>query len=512
MRRKFLFVILIGIQSLWISAQGLAMEGAVDASSKREQRLSGTLNQMFGVKVKIDGDVLTLEGTLDKVEGAIAKLNDFNQLRQDVIPVSTESILTQACPTSQLTCWSDCLFSLGVQNQGGLSNFLIKEDKDGCIKMSYNSLFNQQVANMYLEEIKKQSPYFNWMSRCNKQLIQTIGDDLIVNYDLLTEYLCSIEIKPEPADSKDVFVSQLSLQSVLKRLTAAAGGDISLAGTSIPGKYQVRTVMLGSDSHQGGGSAPIIEIVIDKSSSMDGEKIDTLNKNMPIFLKQLRDALAESQSLKVEVYAFSNDIYLYQTHTLTHSSNSVIDWKNITAKGGTDLTKVGDRLKLSSPDERKIVVAFTDGRHESNSDIDASLESLSALQHEGNFAQPYLCRVGVETLENTPYFAKISEIFDGSFYEHDTIDEFCKKVSSSIPYLLESNIPLILTVDGMDITIRQQDANPDIHMTTQTVGTGDSIMRQGIRRTVVPTEIERLEAQIAALQLEAEKAKLKSKK
>ena len=510
MKRKILFAILIGLQSLWIGNDVLAMDSIGSSLDKREQRLSSSLKQMFGVNVKIDGDVVTFEGPLDKVETAISKLNDFNQLRQDVIPVSTETILTQACPKSKLTCWLDCLFSLGVQNQGELSNFLIKEDKDGRIKMSYNSLFNQQVANMYLEEIKKQSPYFNWMSRCNKQLIQTIDDDLIVNYDLLTEYLCSIEVQPEPTDSNDIFVSELSLECVLKRLTAAAGSDISLVGTSIPGKYQVRTVMLGNDSHSNGGSIQTIEIVIDKSGSMSGDKIDSVNRRMPIFLQELKNALTEGQSLNVEVFAFNDDISPYNTYNLTHASNSQISWKDIVPSGGTDLTKVGERLKLSSPDEHKVVVAFTDGEHESTkSDLNTSLLSLSALQHEGCFAQPYFCRVGVSSDNAKSYFSKISDTFAGSFYNHDSVEEFCKKVSSKIPYLLESNIPLILTLNGTDVTIRQQDAKPDIHITTQTVSTGDSIMHQGIRRTVVPTEIERLEAQIAALKLEAEQAKSK---
>ncbi len=185
----------------------------------------------------------------------------------------------------------------------------------------------------------------------------------------------------------------------------------------------------------------------------------------------------------------------------------MIDWKDITTTGGTDLTKVGERLRLSSSDERKVVVAFTDGEHASNSDLNTSLSSLSTLQHEGCFAQPYFCRVGLPSGNNNSYFSKISDIFAGSFYDHDSVEEFCNKVSLNIPYLLESNIPLILTVDGMDITIRQQDAQPDIHITNQTVSSGDSIMHRGVRSGVVLEEIQRLEAEIARLKLEAERKK-----
>lgn len=513
MKRKFLFSILVAIQCVCIAMQISAMEDSSKSgtyASSREHRLSGSLKQMFGVDVKIDGDVLTFTGTLDKVEGAISKFNDFNQLRKDVIPVSTETILTQACINSKFTCWQECLDSLGIQ-QAGLSNFAIMRDENGCLKIPSDSSFNQQIANMYLEEIKKQSPYFKWMSHCNKQLIQTIDDNLVVNYGLLTEYLCSIEVQPEPTtgnDTDEIFVAELSLQGVLKRLTAAAGSDISLVGTSIPGQYQVRTVMLGEDSQQsGGGSTPTIEIIVDSSSSMGGDKIKSVNEKIPLFLQKLQNTLTGGQSLNVAVYAFSNDIGLYKTYNFTHSGNSEIEWKDIVATGGTDLTKVGDRLKLSSLDERKVVVAFTDGEHTSGSDLKASLSTLSTMQHDGSFAQPYVCRVGLSNKENTPYFSEISKIFDGAFYEHDSVEEFCNKVSLNIPYLLESNIPLILTVDGMDITIRQQDAQPDIHITNQTVSSGDSIMHRGVRSGVVLDEIQRLEAEIARLKLDSERKK-----
>jgi uncharacterized protein YegL len=517
MKRNFLFAIFMVIQSLWIATDVLAMELVSRSLDKREQRLSSSLNQMFGVDIKINGDVLTFKGPLDKIEGAISKLNDFNQLRQNVIPVSTKTIFTQACPNSKLTCWQECLDSLGIQ-QDDLSNFAIKNqrDEDGCLKIPYGQVsgeltFNQKLANMYVDEVKSRSAYFGWMSRCNKQLIQTIDDYLVVNYGLLTEYLCSIEIQPESTDSNDVFVSQLSLQSVLKRLTAAAGGDISLVGTSIPGQYQVRTVMLGNDGHSNGGSIQTIEIVIDQSGSMAGDKINSVNQKMPIFLRELRGALIqEGQSLNVEVYAFSDNISRYNTYTLIHSDHSGIPWKDIGVTGGTDLTKVGDRLKLSNPDERKVVVAFTDGEHASTSDLNASLETVSKMQHEGCFAQPYFCRVGLPSSNNTSYFSKISSTFSGSFYEQDSIEEFCKKVTSNIPYLLESNIPLILTVDGVDITIRQQDAKRDIHTTTQEVRQGDSIMHQGIRG-IVSTEVERLEAE-EIKRLEAQLAELKLRK
>lgn len=514
MKIKSFFSIIVVMQSLWIATQAHAMDDSALSKSEhyarsREQRLSSFFNQIFGVDVQIKDDTVSIQGTQGQLEAASAKLNDFNELRKHVIPVSSKAITTQACTNSQFTCWQECLVSLGIQ-QDNLSNFAIMNqlDEDGCLKIPYGLVsgeltFNQKLANMYIEEIKRQSLYFDWVSRCNNQLIQTSNDYLIINYGLLAEYLCSLGVQAEPTDNENIFVSQFSLKGVLKRLTAAAGGDVSLVGTSKPGQYRVRTVMLGHDSYQNReGAAQNIEIVIDRSSSMDGEKINTVNKRMPIFLSQLRRSLSENQSLNVEVYAFSEDISHYNTYTLTHSDSSTIYWKNIGTGGGTDLTKVGERLKLSNPDERKVVVAFTDGEHTSSTDLSTSLSSISKMQHEGCFAQPYFCRVGLPSSDNTSYFSKVSSAFAGSFYDHDSIDEFCQKVSSKIPHLLESNVPLILTVDGIDITIRQQDAKPDIHTTTQTVSSGDAIMHRGVRGIVdVSTEIERLEAQIAALKL-----------
>jgi len=324
MKRKIFLAILVVVQSLWIAPQAYAMDDisrSEQYARSREQRLSGFFNQIFGVDIQINGDTVNLKGTQDQLDGAIAKLNNFNELGKHVIPVSSKAITTQAFASPQFVCWQDCLDSLGVQ-QGDLSNFAIANqlDQDSCLKIPYGPkgrelTFNQKLANMYVDEVKNRSPYFNWISRSNSQIIQTVDDYLVINYGLLTEYFCGLNVQTEPTDSEDIFASQVSLQSILKKLTAAAGGDISLVGTSTPGQYRVRTVMLGHDGYQNeGGTAQTIEIVIDQSGSMSGEKIASVNQKMPIFLRALRDALTEGQSLNVEVYAFNNDISRYDTY------------------------------------------------------------------------------------------------------------------------------------------------------------------------------------------------------
>ena len=47
-----------------------------------------------------------------------------------------------------------------------------------------------------------------------------------------------------------------------------------------------------------------------------------------------------------------------------------------------------------------------------------------------------------------------------------------------------STEPLVLTIGGLDVTLRLKDANPDIHTTIQTLTEGDSAVFQGVRRTI----------------------------
>lgn len=461
------------------------------------QRLSTALSQIFGTGIEISDDQVTLKSDKLKLDAAIAKLNNFESLRQEVIPISSSHIMTRQCNTAIFSSWKSCLTSLGVKGEE-ISN-LTMLDENGCVKIFYKPelideltpkpsdelTFNQKMANAYVVEIKKQSPYFNWVSQNNPHLIEITEDCkyLIINYGLLTDYFCKLDVATEQTDQDGVFTYTLSLQTILKRLTAAAGGDISLVSTSIPGQYKVRTVMLGGQKSQ--QENRVIEIVIDNSGSMRGDKIEKINKKMPELLQQFRDALQMDESLKVIIYFFNDEIKHYYTYYLSPSNQSPITWLNLATDGGTDLTKVGERMSLSSLDERKLVIAFTDGEHKkSPTDLNKSFKKLQEMQHNGTFAQPYFCRVGVRSEANSAYFSKISRIFDGSFKDHDNIDDFCRTVTSNIPYLLESNSPLVITLDGEDITIRQQDAHADIHVTSQIVKQGDAILHKGIRQYI----------------------------
>ncbi len=464
---------------------------------------------MLGTNIEILDDQVTLKGNKQQLEAGLAKLNDFGSLRQMVIPVSSSPIITHQCPDSVFSSWESCLTSLGV-NWKDLANFSIQDDCEGCLRIPYGTqsneelTFNQKIANMYVKEIKKRSPYFKWFSQNNPGLIEFTDADeyLTINYGLFNDYFCKLDVPTEQTSEDDVFTSTLSLQTILKRLTAVAGGDISLVPTSIPGQYRVRTVMLGDHQSQQGNR--VMEIIIDKSYSMVGEKINEINEKMPGLLEIIRDFLGEDESLKIDVYTF-NDLLTHQcTYNFGPSNQSPITWTNVRGDGGTDLTKVGERMHLSSLDERKIVVAFTDGEHESSSDLNESYTKLQEMQREGSFAQPYFCRVGVKSNANSAYFSKISEIFAGSFKDHGSIDEFCRTVALNIPYLLESNTPLVLTLNGENITIRQQDAKPDIHETSQVVEQGDAILYKGFRQYV---SNESVSSSIPSITLETDEEK-----
>lgn len=491
MKMRFFVAVLVTFQTLWFPSSLSAMQEDISAhlqsQEPRKLRLKNALEQIFGVEVLIDdqGEVV-FKGSSDQLSKTTAKLNDFNLLRQDVIPVSPNRVTTQVCHTSHFTCWDDFLISVGLQPEksNALNNI---SDIENSLQLDYErETINQSLADAYVELLKKRSETFNWLSLHHRGLIQYGPMHLTINYGLMASYFCSVELPQELTEESGIFTSSMSLNHVLQRLTAAAGGDISLVRSNSPGHYHVRTVLPGNKGrYANDGPPPTVEFVIDRSGSMRDNPINTINRTMPKLLLQLRESLQVGESLIVKVFAFNDEVSELQTYMLSHGSHSKLIWNDIVSDGGTDLTHVGNRMRLSTPDERRVVIGFTDGCHESSkSDIHESFRKLRELQHQGSFAQPYLCRIGAGGARSDEYFSNISKIFAGSFCEDDSIGGFCEKVSRAIPELLVSTEPLVLTIGGLDVTLRLKDANPDIHTTIQTLTEGDSAVFQGVRRTI----------------------------
>jgi hypothetical protein len=509
----------------------------------RDGRISGVLSDLLGMEIQIQDDTVVLKGTKANIDEAMARLNNFDRLRQSVIPVNATSVLTQASDSPKFGSFQDFLFTLGIQ-PSDISNFRIddKLDENGMYKIPFGPIIqgkltaNQHLAIVFLEMLQEKSPYFAWVCKREKHIITETENYRIINYGLLTQYLCKLEIQHEPVSVSDVLQSRLPLNidlkgtstvarednslaklsasghhhdepvgvrdvlqsrlpinDVLKRLTAAAGGDISLVKSSKSGHYHVRTVVLDRNNHdQQLSMIPTVEIIIDASGSMgelsgrkEGEsKVDVINDFTPKLIAQFRDSLRSGESLKVIVSTFNEEMKLHKTYDLVANSPENINWEKINPKNGTNLTLVGEKLILGGPDEKKVVVAFTDGKHTASDSIKESMETLKQKNKKGELAKPYFCRVGVN--EGDEYFSDISSTFAGEFFEQANIDQFCSVISSSIPSLLESSTPIILSMESSSLTVRQQDVNPDIHTTTETVSSGSTITHRGVKHLVNP--------------------------
>ena len=482
------------LQILFVQMPSYAMDSSAPSivsdpvEESRKKRLSVALTEILNIDVETSGDTLVFRGPLDKREAALAKLGDFDELRKEVVPVVANTIKTQAHHSKEFENWGDCLTCLGIDLET-IQNFAInpKNDQDNVLKIPYiRNTADRQMAEIYLAEIKKQSPFFKWVSEQNKQLVTYSQDFLMISYGLLTEYFCPLDSQQEAIEecssSQDIdaIATILPLNSVLQRLWAAAGGEISLVQTSVPGQFRIRTVMLGDRNNPRGERA--IDIIIDKSSSMEGSPIATINRTMPTLLTQLAETMKGEESITLNIYAFNEGIERLSSYVLS-PNRAIPNWRNIQASGRTDLTHVADRLRIAEG-ENKVVIAFTDGEHtESKDRLNDSYRNLRTLQASGTFAQPFLCRVaaGDKPLE---YFQTIADIFQGSYSQQNDIDSFCSEVSKNIPEILVSKEPLVMTLNGLKVVVWQENAHPDIHMTDQTVHNRDTIMHRGVERVV----------------------------
>lgn len=456
------------------------------AQSHREERIKSGLKSIIQRDFEIVDDNLVITGTQEELNDVLNRLNDFDKLRKEIIPISSERAKTKGYQSNKFKSWKDCLDCLGV-GQEKFSNFAIgnQVDENTSLRIDYNSDFNRSIADLYVQELKKLSPFFALASTRNPHLITKTQEHLIINYDFFNGFFCSENPLYTQTLTQDQYELKLPITNILKKIIAASSGDLSLVKGSAQDQYHIRAIMLGeSDNALSLSRNLAIEIIIDNSGSMEGNKIQAINKEMPRFLGQISYWECKKRSISVKVLKFNTDISTHAEYNFTSPNQKMIQWREISTTGDTDLTKIHDRLAASTQSEHKVVVAFTDGMHNHGPDLNESLKSLEELRKTGNFAQPYLCSVGEGNKVDLTYFKRISEIFAGAFDHHQNIHQFCNKLADDIPNLLESNIPLVITIDGQDVTVRLQDSKPDIHITSQTVREGDALTYQGARAIV----------------------------
>jgi hypothetical protein len=208
--------------------------------------------------------------------------------------------------------------------------------------------------------------------------------------------------------------------------------------------------------------------------------------------------MQQGDFLKINIFALDDTFSLYQSFLLERDLN-IQEWVDMRIGGMTDLTPIGRRLKIEDGENpNKVVLAFTDGDHNSDSNLLDSVyfKKLKDLQNSGVFARPFLCKVGGGS-DN--FFKEVASIFSGSYSKENNIADFIERVSRDIPSLLESKKPFVLSIDGHNKVVWHGDANPGMQTTTETIGNKDFIIQGEFKAVVDVPPIETKEQKKARL-------------
>ncbi len=336
----------------------------------------------------------------------------------------------------------------------------------------------------YIEALQDKSQFFHWACQNVRGFLE--GDDTktVIHYALLSEflYLEPINTLSKVDDSED-FSILFSSQSVLKHLLAAVCGAVALVPEE-KGNYSVKTISLGDKPSY---TTAILEILVDKSYSMCGNSIRTVNREIPEFLRALQETLPVGVFVTVHLKAFDDQIDDVATFDIGRDTVlPILD--PIKVRGGTDLTLIEDSL-LTKENERKVLVAFTDGNHQSSSNLTTSMEKMRVLVRSGKpFAKPKLCKVGGKSND---FFEEVADIFGGSYSTESNIGGFCGSVISEMTELMISRTNLVFQLAGENVVVKwARNDVPGIFSVSQKVSEGDSIISNGITYLVDQSSVD----------------------
>ena len=473
--------------------------------------LARSLSQWLGVKVTIDGQNLRFSEEQTKLAAAIAKLRDFDQIRREFLPVNhgAAAIRSVAKP---LGSWEECFGILGIDPTSVLL-FNLQGTKDIAgeqLMIPAGDDFNGSVADLYVKALMKNSIFFKWVAdNFKEQFIARVdsaeGASLAIRYGLLTQflYLGKIAIRSNEGkyDEDDVQAEDadcfIPIQTVLKTLVAAGSGNVSLKQISVD-KFNVQFVSLGNEA---GSSYPTVEFVLDTSYSMSDE-IAIINRTMPKLLQQLSSSFPK---IRVRIFSF-NDAKKLEAEYDLEKNQPVPVFRDLITSGSTNLGHIVRSIPLKEDEQSKTVVAFTDGRHESNESLDFAFEALKAAQIKGRFALPRLFRVGLGSKESEKFFKDMAAAMSGFSSYSDSIEAFCQDLVKDIADISRPRSALSLQREGLTVSVNWIPVDrPGLFKTSaMVIKDGDSIVdRHGSHVVSLPNAA----AQIVVPVLDAAAAK-----
>ncbi len=537
---KKIIVIFLCLQVIWAAS---SVEERAD-----EDTLATVLSAALGIKVTRGADEnLILEGSQADLERAREILSDLSGLRQHFLPVS-RNFTNVTGVIEKITTWDACFKALGINpDEVGLVNIGRASDTGKELLIPTDTVTNGEIADIYVKALRRHSAFFNWVYINLKEFVTRgetdKGTHLVIRYGLLNQFLfmekmeivapvipasddehvapvADTDVLPAPDLATDTLVPAnrrlvVSAPSILRRLIAAGSGDVTLE--PVPGRsgeYWFRTISLGR-AIASGPSRSTVDVAIDVSGSMAGEKIAAINAQIPSLLEQFRNTLKVGTELMVRVYSFADEIN-HEGDFLLAPGKKIPSWKNLVIRGGTDLTLVAKMIPSQAGDGPRVVVGFTDGEHACpSSSLKQSMTDLTVCQGSGSFARPRLCRVGPKTTESDKFFGSVARVFDGAYDEHQEIGSFCAKISRDASSLLQIRTPVVLDLSGTRVVLWQPDDEAGLYQAPHTVRAGSAITHHGVTSTVdvgasvasalVDPRLARLaELRAAQLALEAE--------
>lgn len=470
---------------LFINLVCSAASSLGEATHDREECvLARTLSDWLGIEVTTDGPNLRFSGAKDKLEAAVVKLRDFDQVRREFLPISKEAGTIKSV-LRPLGSWEECFAVLGI-NPASVRLFNLQGTADEAgiqLMIPAGDDFNGPVAKLYIDTIIKNSIFFKWIvDNFKDQFIASVetteGRFLAIRYGLLNQFLClgDIAITEEiegKHDGDDAAVQNadcvIPRQSVLRTLVAAGSGSINLDRRG-GNEYGVRFVSLGEGA---GGSYPTVEFVIDTSGSMH-DKIGVINGTMPKLLTQLQSRFPK---VKVRIVSFCDVKQLVTEYDLLQDKPIPV-FHALHASGGTNLGHIASSIPLNDGEQSKAVVAFTDGCHESGESLlTEALDVLKASALKGRVALSRLFRVGAGSYASEKFFRDMSGVVAGFSAYSDSIDGFCDVLVRDITDISRPRSAISLQREGLVVSVNWMPVDrPGLFNTGSAVRDRDSIV------------------------------------
>lgn len=442
-------------------------------------------------------DQVICKGTKEEVEFCSKAVNDFEVIRQTLIPVSEEHEKTQVADSHSTFNFDELVTSLGL-SRDEIENAQLIQCENGSkacdvfpnisapfVALRYSGALNRHIADLVVNTLKEESEFFSYLTQTNTNAITIQSDYLFIHYGIFKDFLGYIEGKTRYNSACNQHSVSFKLSTLLKRLIASSSGNIALKYDPILEKFVLYTINLQdkSDTRQIESNTAQLEIFLDKSGSMQGLPISSINRHMPNLLKKIQETLPSGQKVTVTIYELNHECHQKQQMLITEDA-SLPAWEQIRSSGTTDLTQIGPFLERKGTDY-KIVILFTDGQNNVGN-LTKHIESLKKLQASGQFARPFLCNIGGG---DKKYFQSINEIFSGSFLEVESMEDCINQMMKQLKDLLSPKKSLIFTIDEQNQVVVWSENTDGIHSTKTVIDRPTTLMIDGRKLVIKRAEL-----------------------